>query len=304
VVKGKELAWKQRVAKQWNRNGIVYVVLIPVMLHYFIFQVIPLLFSAYLTFTNWSIVGTPKFVGFANWIQFFDDPIAWKAIGNTLLFSFYYIIPTMALGLILALLVNSKIRFAVVYKSIFFLPVVTSFVVLSGIWDWIFKGTEFGLMNYMLHFVGIQKQLFFSDGNQAMIVLAALSIFKVAGVTMVYYYSGLLSIPTHLYEAARIDGASGWHSFWRITFPLLLPIHFYVAVVTTIGSFQVFDSAYLLTNGGPNYATTTIVFYMYQSAFVSFRLGYASVIAYVLFFIVFIISMIQKKFLGKEISYY
>ncbi len=301
---GKGIGWKQKVKRQWNRNGIVYVFLLPVMIHYCIFHIFPLLFSAFLTFNNWSIVGKPKFIGMANWMEFLEDKIARKAIWNTLVFSFYYIIPTMAIGLILALLVHSKIRFAVLYKSIFFLPVVTSFVVLSGIWGWIFQGRKFGLVNYLLDLAGLPNQLFFSDPSQAMIVLAGLSMFKVAGITMVYYYSGLLSIPGHLYEAARIDGATGGQAFWRITFPLLLPIHFYVAVVTTIGSFQVFDSAYLLTGGGPNYATTTIVYYMYNSGFVSLRLGYASVIAYVLFFIVFTISLIQKKLLGKDVSYY
>lgn len=120
---------------------------------------------------------------------------------------------------------------------------------------------------------------------------------------MIYYYAGLQSVPDEYYEAARIDGASKWNIFWKITFPLLMPIHFYVAIITTIGSFQIFDSAFLLTSGGPNFSTTTIVYYLYQEGFTSLRLGYASVLAYVLFFIVFGISLIQKKFLGKEVNY-
>ncbi|GIQ66942.1 hypothetical protein PACILC2_55100 [Paenibacillus cisolokensis] len=134
-------------------------------------------------------------------------------------------------------------------------------------------------------------------------MLAALSVFKVCGSTMVYYYAGLKSIPTHLYEAAKMDGASGWTIFWRITFVLLLPIHFYVAIFTTIGSFQIFDSAYLLTSGGPNYATMTIVYYLYQEGFVGLRMGYASTLAYVLFFIVLALSLVQRKFMGKDLQY-
>jgi multiple sugar transport system permease protein len=294
----------QKVWRQWNRNGIVYVFLVPVLIHYLIFQVIPFVFSAYLTFTNWSIVGKPKFIGLSNWQIFMTDSIAWRAIRNTLLFSAYYIIPTMVLGLILGLLINNNLKLSKFYKAAFFLPVITSFVVLSGIWGWLFKGTDYGLVNYMLSKVGIGNQLFFSNPHQALVLLAGLSIFKMSGITMVYYYSGLRSIPTHLYEAARIDGSSSWNTFWRITFPLLLPTHFYVAVVTTIGSLQIFDSAYLLTNGGPDRATTTIVYYMYDMGFRTMRLGYASVVAYVLFVIVLLISLVQKRFLGKEVSYY
>lgn len=117
-------------------------------------------------------------------------------------------------------------RAAGFFKSLYFLPVVTSFVIISGIWAWLFKGTEYGMINYVLSWLGIEPQLFFSNSSQALPVLAGLSIFKVAGSTMVYYYAGLKSIPNHLYEAAKIDGAGRWRTFWSVTFPLLLPIHF------------------------------------------------------------------------------
>ncbi|MFC4545993.1 carbohydrate ABC transporter permease [Paenactinomyces guangxiensis] len=292
-----------RLKKEWNRNAIVYIVLIPVLVHFMIFQVFPLLFSFLLTFMDWPVIGTPTFIGMENWKEFINDELAWKALWNTVLFSLYYILPTMALGLILALLINSGIRGSHVYKGIFFLPVITSFVVISGIWAWLFKGTEYGMINYLLNLLGIPPQLFFSNETQALVVLAGLSVFKVAGSTMVYYYAGLKSIPLHLYEAARIDGATSWQTFCRVTFPLLMPTHFYVAIITTIGSFQIFDSAFLLTSGGPNYATTTIVYYMYQVGFSSLRLGYASVLAYVLFAIILTISLMQRRYIGKEVSY-
>lgn len=299
----KSISLKERIKRNWNKYALIYIFLIPILIHFIIFQVFPILFSLYITFMDWPVIGEAKFVGLKNWIGFFHDKLAWKAIGNTVLFSLYYIIPTMGLGLTLALMINSGKRGAGFFKGIFFLPVVTSFVIVSGIWAWIFKGTEEGFVNAVLHFVGLEPQLFLSDSKQALIVLAGLSIFKVCGSTMIYYYAGLQSIPTEYYEAAKIDGASSWQSFWKITFPLLLPIHFYVAIVTTIGSFQIFDSAFLLTSGGPNYSTTTIVYYLYQEGFTSLRLGYASVLAYALFFIIFIISLIQRKYMGKEVSY-
>lgn len=294
---------KQKVKRHWDKYGLIYIFLVPILIHFAIFQLFPILFSLVLTFTNWPVIGEPQFIGLKNWMALFKDQLALKAIWNTVLFSFYYIVPTMALGLILALLINSGKRGTGFFKGLFFLPVVTSFVVISGIWAWIFKGTNEGFINTLLTALGMDPQLFLSDSKQALIVLAGLSIFKVCGSTMIYYYAGLQSMPCELYEAAKIDGASSWKIFWKITFPLLLPIHFYVAIITTIGSFQIFDSAFILTSGGPSQSTTTIVYYLYQEGFTSLRLGYASVLAYVLFVIILGISLLQKKYMGKEISY-
>lgn len=295
---------KNRIKAELRKNAIVYIVLTPVLIHFLIFQVIPFIYSFILTFLNFRIIGTSEFVGLRNWKQLFQDDIAIKSIWNTVLFSFYYILPTMALGLILALVIKSGIRFTKIFKGIFFLPVVTSFVVVAGIWEWLFSGTESGFINYLLSFVGIDSQLFLSDASQALIVLAGLSIFKVSGSTMIYYFAGLQSIPKDMYEAAKIDGASPLKSFWLITFPLLKPIHFYVLIITTIGSFQIFDSAFLLTNGGPNFSTSTIVFYLYQIGFTNLNFSYAAVLSYVLFAIILLISLIQRKYFGKDQGIY
>lgn len=294
----------QRLKKSWKDNKIVYIVLTPIMIHFLIFQLFPLLFSFVLSFMNWPVIGTPSFAGFDNWKRLFSDELAWRALWNTVLFSIYYIIPTMALGLTLALLINSGLKVSGFFKAIYFLPVVTAFVIICGIWIWMFKGSEDGLMNSILGLVGIDPQLFFGDVKMALPLLATISIFKVSGSTMVYYFAGLKSIPTHLYEAAHIDGAGPWRRFWNVTFPLLMPTHFYVAIITTIGSFQIFDSAYLVTDGGPNYATTTIVLYLYRVAFNELSMGYASVLSYILFAVILTISLIQRKYFGKEISYY
>ncbi|MET3726940.1 ABC-type sugar transport system permease subunit [Fictibacillus halophilus] len=296
-------SFSKRLILNFKKHAIVYVFLIPILIHFAIFYLYPIGFSLYITFMKWSIIGEAEFVGLQNWINIFSDELAWKAIRNTVLFSLYFIVPTMALGLALALLINQGNKGSAVFKGVFFLPVVTSFVVISAIWAWLFRGTEDGLVNVLLQSVGIETQLFLSSSAQALIVLAGLSIFKVCGSTMIYYYAGLQSIPEEYYEAARIDGANRWKIFWKITFPLLLPIHFYVAIITSIGSFQIFDSAFLLTSGGPNYSTTTIVYYLYHQGFTSLRLGYASVLAYVLFFIIFGLSLIQKRYFGREVDY-
>ncbi|OCA86122.1 ABC transporter permease [Bacillus sp. FJAT-27225] len=294
----------KRIKDEWKKNSIVYIILTPILIHFMIFQIIPFVYSFVLTFLNYRIIGTSEFVGMRNWQQLFNDPIAWKSIWNTVLFSIYYIVPTMAIGLILALILKSGIRLTKLFKGIFFLPVVTSFVVVAGIWEWLFSGTKSGFVNYLLSFIGVDTQLFLSDSSQALMVLAGLSVFKVAGSTMIYYFAGLQSIPKDMYEAAKIDGASPFRTFWKITFPLLKPIHFYVLIITTIGSFQIFDSAYLLTNGGPNFATSTIVYYLYSIGFTNLNFSYAAVLSYVLFVIILAISLIQRKLVGKDQGIY
>lgn len=289
-----------KIKREWNRNTIVYIFLIPILIHFLIFQVYPFALSFYLTFMDWNVIGDSEFVGLKHWKHLLEDKLAWKAIWNTVLFSIYYIVPTMAVGLILAIVINSGVKGARFFKGVFFLPVVTSFVIVAGIWGWLFNGTESGLINYLLSFIGIDTQLFLANSKQALAVLAGLSIFKVSGSTMIYYFAGLQSIDKQIYEAARIDGASSFRMFWAITFPLLKPIHFYVAIMTTIGSFQIFDSAYLLTGGGPKYSTTTIVYYLYEQGFTNLNLSYAAVLSYVLFAIILTISLIQRKYLGKD----
>lgn len=294
----------ERFRRHFKKHALVYTFLVPVLVHFLIFFLIPIGFSFVMTFLDYKIIGDPTPVGFKNWLRFFNDPLAWKSIWNTLKFSFYYIVPTMALGLLFATLIHSmKRRTGTFFKGVFFLPVVTSFVVISGIWKWMFRGSSEGFVNQFLALFGISEQLFLSSSSQALIVLAGLSIFKVVGNTMIYYYAGLQGVPEDVYEAAKIDGAGRIKTFFKITMPLLLPIHFYVALTTTIGSFQIFDSAFLLTKGGPNYATNTLVYYLYQQGFTNYNFAYASVLAYVLFFFIFIISMIQNKVLGKEIEY-
>lgn len=163
-----------RMKKHWNKYVMIYIFLVPILVHFSIFQLFPILFSLYITFTDWPVIGDPQFIGLKNWIHFFSDEIAWKAIWNTVLFSLYYIVPTMALGLCLALLINTGKKGTGFFKGIFFLPVVTSFVVISGIWAWLFKGTESGFINSLLGWFGIEPQLFLSDSLQAMMVLAGL----------------------------------------------------------------------------------------------------------------------------------
>jgi multiple sugar transport system permease protein len=297
-------SWLKRVGDEWKRNRFAYIVMAPVLVHFLLFEFGPFVFSFVLTFMNWKLVGTPQFVGLANWRDSFADPLVWQALRNTTLFALYYVIPTILLAFCMALIINTGLRGTKVFKTLVLMPFVTSGVIIAGIWQYIFKGSESGLFNVLLSWFSIPPRIYFSDPQLAMLVLAALSVFRVSGYLMIYYLAGLQSIPPYLYEAADIDGATAWKKIWYITIPLLKPIHFFVAIIATISAFQVFEQMFVITKGGPAFATTTIVYYLYQMGFNMLRLGYASVVAFILFVVIFVLSLIQRRYLGKEVSYY
>ena len=297
-------SWLARARRELRRNHFAYIVMLPVLIHFTLFEFGPFIFSFVLTFMDRPLIGTPKFVGSANWQASFKDPLVWRSLWNTTLFAIYYVIPTITLGFLMALMISTDLLGTRLLRIIVLVPFVTSGVIVAGIWQYIFKGNENGLANYFIGLFGAEPRAFFSDPRLAMIVLASLSIFRISGYLMIYYLAGLRSIPRHLYEAAEIDGANRFDSIWFITLPLLRPIHFFVAVITTIGAFQVFEQMYVITRGGPAFATTTIVYYLYQVGFNMLRMGYATVVAFILFVVVFSLSTIQRRYLGKEVSYY
>jgi multiple sugar transport system permease protein len=294
----------KRITKEIKVNSFAYVIVFLALIHFSIFKAFPFISSLVLSFLRFRFIGQSEFVGLNNWKMLFTDPIMWRSLWNTILFTLYYVVPTMVLGLVLALLINAKIRGTKFFRVIYFLPVVTSFVVLASIWKWIFISQPDGLANTFLHLFGLPTQHFFDNTVLSLLVLAGLSLFKVCGTIMIYYFGGLKQIPDYMYEAADIDGAGLFRKFFSLTLPMLQPTTFYVAIMTTVGSFQIFDSAYLLTGGGPDYATNTVVFYIYQKAFVNLNFGYASALSFILFFIIFGISFLQKKLIGKDVSYF
>ncbi|MGI8905383.1 MAG: carbohydrate ABC transporter permease [Candidatus Sumerlaeaceae bacterium] len=274
------------------------------MAHFVFFHVAPVVLSFFISFTEWKIKGDPLWIGLANYRQLVHDTVFRRALLNTALFTVYFVPPMLAASLALALLVNHQTRAAALFKTAYFLPVVTSFVVFALIFGWIFQAGPNSLANKALGQVGIRPQSWLQNEHQALPLLALLGILKGAGWNMVYFLAGLQAIPDTFYEAARVDGASRFAIFRRITLPLLRPTIYFVLVLTTIGAFQVFDSAYVLTGGGPAYATTTIVYFIYTQGFESFQMGYASASAYVLLLLVLLVTWIQKRYLGAVGDWY
>lgn len=271
--------------------------ILPALLGTFVFIIIPVFVSFGFSFIDWDLLNTPKFVGFLNYKTVFSDELFYKILGNT----FVYAISTSVFGviipLILACILNNKIRGSNFYKTAYFLPFVTPLIVIAIIWQWIFD-PNIGLLNNVLR-TNI-KWLY--DSNYAMFAVIIVSVWKLIGYNMVIFLSGLSGINQSLFEAAKIDGANNFRMFKDITVPLLSPTIFFVVIITCISSFQVFDLIYMMTEGGPMNSTNVLVYAIYQNAFEYFKVGYASALAYVLFFIILILTTIQWK-LRKKLVY-
>lgn len=274
------------------------------LVHFCVFTAAPVLLSFALSFTEWQMLGTPKFLGLRNYIELARDPVFRIALANTFLFAIYYVPPMLALSLGLAIFVNRQTRAASFFKTVYFLPVVTSFVVFALIFRWIFGAEPTAFANQILGAFGVRPQAWLQNEHQALPMLALLGILKGVVWNMVYFLAGLQGIPDFFYEAARVDDAGRWATFRKVTLPLLRPTLYFVSVLTTIGAFQVFDSAYILTQGGPAHATTTIVYFIYTAGFENFRMGYASASAYVLLAMVLVLTWIQKRYMGAAADWY
>ncbi|MGI8906933.1 MAG: carbohydrate ABC transporter permease [Candidatus Sumerlaeaceae bacterium] len=293
-------------ARRLNGSEKLFVacIVVPALIHFSVFTLFPVIASFFLSFTDWKVLGTPNLVGLENYIELWHSQKFHEALKRTFLFALFYVPPMMALPLLMALLVNRSTRAAGFFKTAYFLPVVTSFVVFALIFKWTFQADPSSMANVAMRGVGLPPRRWLQDAQLALPLLALLGLLKGAAWNMVYFIAGLQSIPEPLYEAARVDGAGPWRIFRQITLPLLRPTIYFVAVLTTIGAFQVFDSAYLLTQGGPGYATTTIVYFIYQAGFENFRMGYASASAYVLLAMVLLVTWVQKRWLGKTADWY
>lgn len=283
-------------------NLTAYTFLGPNILGFLTFTLLPVFASLILAFTEYDILTKPKFVGLANFINLVQDPLFWKYFLNTIFFMLG--IPVgMAVSLILALLMNSKIKGIVVFRTVYFLPVVSSMIAVALLWRWIYN-PDFGLLNSFLKWIGIvNPPQWLSSKVWAKPAIMIMWIWKGAGYNMLLYLAALQGIPQQLYEAADIDGASPWQRFWNITLPMLGPTNFFIVIMGIIGGFQTFGEIFVMTGGGPAGSTTTIVYYIYNNAFQWFKMGYASSIAWFLFIIIFIATLVQWKYAGQKVEY-
>jgi ABC-type sugar transport system permease subunit len=263
-----------------------------------VFSVGPILFSGWVSLHRWDMI-TPvaemPFTGLENYEYILTrDNVFPKALGNTFLYAIGGVTANVVLGLAFALLLNTKIRGRTLWRVLYFLPVITAPVALGVIFAFIFN-RNYGVVNSLLVMLNLPRQGFLNDPNQAMLVLIAISIYQYVGYYIVIYLAGLQDIPQDYYDAARVDGASSWQEFRFITLPLLRPVVLFVVVTNSIGALQVFDLVFATTGGAPANSTMTVVLYMYDTAFKFSRMGRASAMAFVLFAIILVITVVQLR---------
>lgn len=293
-----------------------YLFLLPNLLWLLAFTTFPIVASFLLSFTSWDLIGKRQWVGLANYgkLLFQDDEFR-TVLGNTVYYTVVSVPLGMVVSLVLALLLNRGLRGLWFYRAAFFAPVVTSAVAVALAFRLLYQ-PDFGLVNVTLRALSILTPLnavfaslhkdplvWLGSKDWAMLAVILMSVWKGMGYTMVIFLAGLQGIPQHLYEAAAIDGANAWQQFRRVTFPLLSPTTFFVLIISVIGSFQVFDQAFIMTQGGPGDATTTLVYYIYNNAFQFFKMGYAAAVAWVLFAIIFVFTLLQAKLQGRWVHY-
>lgn len=275
------------------------LLILPALIGTLIFIVIPVVFSFGLSFCEWDLLSDVRFAGLKNYFELLTSPNFALILKNTFVFAISVTLIAVVIPIILAAVLNNKIRGSEFFKTAYFLPFITPMIVIAIIWEWIFD-PNFGLLNYLLK----THINWLYDTKTALFALIIVSAWKLIGYNMVILLSGFSTISQNIYESAKIDGASPLNTFFKITLPLLSPTIFFVVIISTISSFQVFDLIYLMTQGGPMDSTNVLVYWIYKNAFEFFNIGAASAGAYILFVIVFVLTVIQwnirKKWVFSE----
>ena len=276
----------------------------PAALLMLLFTLAPVAIVAVISLTDWTLGATSlSFVGAQNYLALLQDRVFWKSLGNTFVYVAMYVPASLLLALCLAMAVEASASLRGFYRTVFFLPVTTTFVAMAVVWEFMLH-PDFGLVNVMLSALGIPKENWLAQPDTVLVALAAIGIWLRLGFYMVLFIAGLRSIPRELYEAAEIDGASsGWRRFTLVTWPMLGPTTLFVAVIALIQSFQVFETVAVLTRGGPNKSSEVLVYTMYTEAFSFLRTGYASAITVVFMLIVFAITIVKTRILDSRVHY-
>jgi sn-glycerol 3-phosphate transport system permease protein len=291
-------------ARQRRREYLLFLAFVaPNVVLLGVFSYWPVIYNGYLSMTSWDLLSATKpFVGLANYVDMFTDPDFYAMLVRTVLFSGVIVVASMAIGLSVALLLNQRLVGRNVVRTTSFAPHILSGAAIGTVWLFIFN-EDYGLLKEVLTNVGITSPAWMTDSAWALPGLVVVYLWKNAGFVAVVYLAGLQSMPADLYEAAKIDGAGAWTLFRRITFPLLSPVTFFVAVTTVIGTFQAFDIIAIMTGGGPGDATTVLSWYVYQQAFQALDAGHAGAGAIVMFVILLFITGAQARFMERKVHY-
>ena len=283
-----------------RRNFAPYLWVLPALLIYIIFKLLPMIAGVYLAFIQWDGIEPAKFVGLQNFQRMLDDEIITLALLNNVKYAVGTVIGKMILALFLALILNQALRGRGFYRTTLFMPVVMSFVVVGILWSWLYNG-QFGLVNNLLHKLGLDFLIldWLGDPKVALWSLVIVDVWKWYGFHMVIFLAGLQTISQELYEAARIDGASRWQQFASITLPLLQPVMLVNITLSLMGAFNVFDIPYVMTEGGPANSTIVMALHIYIRGFKFYKFGYSAAMSYVLLTLVTLMAAIQMRFMSR-----
>lgn len=293
---------KRRVSNQFKENAWGFLFIAPQIVGLLAFTLFPILFSLYLCFTQWDFVKAPEFVGLSNFEKVFSDNLFWTALSNTVVLVLGIVPLTLVCSLGLALLTNRKIRGLYFYKAAFFLPLITSSVATVTVWFWLYA-PDFGIINNFLALFGLTGPGWLTDPFWAKAAITIMVAWQSLGWFYLIFLAGLKNIPQDYYEVADLDGANPVQKFFRITLPLLSPTTFFIITTMLISVFNIFNEAFILTRGGPEFGSYTIVYHIYNKAFRDFQMGQAAVVSWVLFIILFVITFIQFRLSRKWVHY-
>ncbi len=278
-----------------------YLFIAPAVLGFILWIAGPMIFSAWVSLTQWDMLSPPKIVGLQNYRHMLEDNLFWQSLKVTMYFTVVSVPLFQTLAFAVALLMNVKVRGITIFRTIYYLPSIVPVVASSMLWAWIFN-SDFGLLNSLLQAVGLPKVLWLQDPTWAMPALIVMSLWGIGG-TMLIYLAGLQGVPVQLYEAAEIDGANKWQQFLHVTVPMMSPVIFFNLVLGLIGALQTFTQGYIITNGGPGNSTLFYVLYLYRQAFTYFNMGYASAMAWVLFVIILALTLLVFRYVGRMVYY-
>ncbi len=289
-----------RLARREAVEG--YVWLLPWIVGFLAFTIGPLGASLYLGFTDWNGVESPQWIGLENYTSLFtSDPLFWQSLKVTFLFAAMYLPLSLLIGFTLALIMNQSIAGIRIFRTLYYLPSVVSGVAVAVLWWFVFN-RDYGVLNWLLGLFGIPPVDWLQSEFWALPALVIMELWRVGG-SIIIYLAGLQGIPTELYDSALVDGAGWWRRLWYITIPMMSPTIFFNLVMGIIGTLQIFTQAYIITQGGPNYATYFYALNIYNTAFSALRLGYASAMAWVLFVIILLLTLVVFRW-GKAWVYY
>jgi multiple sugar transport system permease protein len=284
------------------RDWYAYLFVGPSLLGVVAFLLLPMVIVLVLSFFHWELLSDPTFAGLDNYVRLFGDAETWHSVWVTVLYVLLSIPLQTVLAMGLALMLNQRVKGVKIFRSMFVVPWMATPIVMGLVWNWIFDPRD-GAINSALALAGITGPDWLSDRAWALPAIALVSIWQYTGYNMLFFLAGLQGIPQELYDAASTDGAAPAQRFWRVTLPLLNPTMFFVMVTNLIGAFQVFDTVFVMTDGGPSGSTEVINFRIYATAFREFDFGYASTLSMLLFAIILVVTLVQVRFFSKRTTY-